>query len=89
MFELRLVTLKRTWYPKTFVSVSAIAALTADSPDGWSGYGGVLISGGQSAWAAVAGLPSRSASRMAVIGRQNSQRALSTQVLIRASAPVV
>jgi hypothetical protein len=34
-------------------------------------------------------LPSESACRMAVIGRQNSQRALSFQTLISASAPVM
>ena len=46
------------------------------------------ISGSQSASAPVAGFPSAAASRIAVIGRQNSQAALSSQTAIRASAPV-
>src|SRR5688500_6744563 len=45
-------------------------------PEGWSGYGGAGIRDVQFGSGSVAGLPSLSAARMAVIGRQNSHRAL-------------
>src|SRR5438034_11319501 len=71
--------------PKKFRSVWTIAPLMQAWPAGWSGKGGVASSGGLqtgvagsnsgshvgSAW--VSGLPSVSASRIAVIGRQNCQ----------------
>jgi hypothetical protein len=74
--------------PKKSRSVLAIALPKALSPEGCSGYGGLLISGSQVGSASVAGLPSLSASRIAVIGRQKSHRALSSQAAIPASAAV-
>jgi hypothetical protein len=53
-------------------------------PDGWSGYGGVGRNGSQAPSAVVRGLPSRSASWMAVIVRQKLWWALSSQQLISA-----
>ena len=55
---------------------------------GWSGYGGVGISGSQPGSAFVAGFPSVSASLIAVIGRQKRKRALSRQTVISESAAV-
>ena len=57
-------------------------------PEGCSGYGGFGISGDHPASGSVLGLPSVSASLIAVIGRQNDQCALSSQTLIRGSAAV-
>jgi hypothetical protein len=48
-----------------------------------------LISGAQVGSAWVSSLPSRPASRMAVIGRQNRYCALPFHVLMSASAPAV
>ena len=50
------------------------------------GYGGVGMSGSQFSSFAVCGLPSVSASRIAVIGRQNDECALPSHTLIKASA---
>src|ERR1700757_2997519 len=69
--------------PKKFSSVCTNALVAQACPEGWSGKAGVTSSGG---WqtdvagsnsgthigsALVAGVPSVSASRIAVIGRQN------------------
>src|SRR4029434_7442724 len=71
--------------PKKFWSVCTNALVPQVWPDGWSGNGGVKSGGGVQTgvvgWnsghhvgsASVAGLPSVSASRIAVIGRQNCQ----------------
>ena len=86
--------------PPLFVSVHPIRSLRKKScnvatkaelsplcPDECSGYGGVGTSGSQFGSAFVHGLPSVSASRIAVIGRQNGSCALSFQTVISASAP--
>src|SRR5215831_3067654 len=70
--------------PKKFWSVFTNAAVAQQWPDGWSGKGGVKSgargvqvcvdgsnSGSHVGSASVAGLPSVSASRIAVMGRQN------------------
>jgi hypothetical protein len=49
----------------------------------------VLTSGSHAVSAVVCGLPSSAASRTALIGRQNSQRALPFQVAIAVSAAVM
>src|SRR5262249_23694058 len=71
--------------PKKFWSVFTIALLTHECPEGWSGKLGVTSAGGlqtgvvgwnkghQVGSASGAGFPSVSASRIAVIGRQNCQ----------------
>src|SRR5262245_32184118 len=77
--------------PKKFCSVWTMALLAQEWAEGWSGNGGVASGGGamtgvagsnsgvQLGSASVAGLPSVSASRIAVIGRQNVQWYLSFQ----------
>ena len=65
--------------PKNCCSVSTIEPLKPVCPEGCSGYGGVGISGSQPGSGSVRGLPSVPASRIAVIGRQNDQCALSSQ----------
>jgi hypothetical protein len=75
--------------PKNCWSVLTIEPLIPVCAEGWSGYGGVATSGVQSACGYVSGLPSPPASRIAVIGRQNDQYALSSQTAISASAPVM
>src|SRR5215213_10558144 len=72
--------------PKKSWSVATIEPLRPECPDECSAYGGVEISGSHPASFSVSGLPSVSASRMAVIGRQNGQDALSTQTLMSESA---
>src|SRR5467141_181822 len=71
--------------PKKFCSVFTNALVAQACPEGWSGNGGVKSagrwqtgvagsnSGSHVGSASVAGLPSVSASRIAVIGRQNCQ----------------
>src|SRR5438034_7043986 len=71
--------------PKKFWSVYTNALVAQECPEGWSGKGGVASdgrlqtgvvgsnSGSHAGSASVAGLPSVSASRIAVIGRQNCQ----------------
>src|SRR6478752_5818569 len=73
--------------PKKAWSVLTIAPDTQLWPDGWSGNAGVASSGVHVGSATVAGLPSVSARRIAVIGRQKFQKYLSFQQLINASAP--
>jgi hypothetical protein len=73
---LALVTLNAILLvPKKSRSVWAIEPLKHIRPEGWSGYGGAGMREVQFGSGSVAGLPSVSAARMAVIGRQNSQRA--------------
>src|SRR5215510_9089776 len=82
--DLLLNALKPTLsVPKKFRNVLTIATVAEACPEGWSGNGGVTKAGGlQTAVvgsnsgshvgsASVAGLPSVSASRIAVMGRQN------------------
>src|SRR5213596_2839578 len=71
--------------PKKFWRVCTNAPVAQACPEGWSGKGGVTSRGGWQTGVAgsnsgshvgsatVAGLPSVSASRIAVIGRQNCQ----------------
>src|SRR5215470_11803527 len=85
--------------PKKFWSVCTNAPVLEQCPEGWSGKGGVTSagvwqtgvdgskSGSQFGSACVFGLPSVSASRIAVIARQNCQKYLSFQQPIEASAP--
>ena len=56
-------------------------------PDGWSGYG-AAISGVQPACVVVAALPSSAARAIAPPGRQKSQKYLSFQQFMDASAPL-
>src|SRR3712207_5304177 len=72
--------------PRESPGASIIALVSDVSPDGCSGYGGVATHGSQVGSAAVRGLPSVSASRIAVIGRQKSRAALSFHVVMSASA---
>src|SRR5215211_3130870 len=72
--------------PKKSWSVATNEPLRPECPDGCSAYGGVPISGSQPASFAVSGFSSVSASRIAVMGRQKDQYALSSQTLISASA---
>src|SRR5687767_11077926 len=64
---------------KNSCSVSTNEPLTPRWPDGCSGYGGLGTSGSQFGSASVAGFPSVAASRIAVIGLQKDQNALSSQ----------
>src|SRR5262245_51584665 len=71
--------------PKKVCNVCTIALLVQAWPEGWSGKGGVASAGrmqtgvagsnrgSHAGSASVAGFPSVSASRIAVIGRQNCQ----------------
>src|SRR5262245_58893967 len=58
--------------PKNPARAAAAAALTVLCPDVYDGCAGVTISGVQFGSARVSGLPSLSALRMAVTGRQKS-----------------
>src|SRR4249920_1752872 len=83
--HLLLVAVKETLsVPKNALSAYTVAPLTHPWPDGWSGNPGVTSggpetetdgsnSGSQFGSAAVAGLPSEAACRMAVTGRQKFQ----------------
>src|SRR5262245_52549347 len=64
----------------------AAAPLKVLWPDVYEGNGGVGSNGSQSGSGAVSGLPSRSAWRMAVTGRQNSSANLMIQQTRPASA---
>src|SRR5829696_6132003 len=74
--------------PKKSCSVATNEPLSPACPDGCSVYGGVGMSGSQAPSFVVLGFPSVSASRIAVIGRQNDQCSLSSQTLISESAAV-
>src|SRR6478752_10376281 len=88
VWELLLNALKATLsVPKNAWRVLPIAPTSQLWPDGWSGKAGVASSGVHIGSATVAGLPSVSARRIAVIGRQKFQKYLSFQQLINASAP--
>src|SRR4051794_16811986 len=97
--DLLLLTVKPTRsVPKKYCSVSTMAPAAQLWPEGCSGNGGVTSPGGEATGvagsnkgvhdglAAVSGLPSVSASRMAVIGRQKFQWYLLFQQPIAASA---
>src|SRR5262245_35320936 len=73
--------------PKNPARAVAAAAPYALCPDEYDGCAGVAISGVQVGSAAVAGLPSVSAARMAVTGRQKLYVYLVSQVAMYASAP--
>src|SRR5688572_2779004 len=73
--------------PKNAFALFITPLYTQLAPDGSSAYGGSATSGVQAASRSVAGLPSVSASRIAVVGRQTPQRCFSAQQLIRLSAP--
>src|SRR5262249_55341373 len=61
--------------------------VTQLKPEGSSGYGGVTTNGSQLGSAGGFGVPSSSACRIAVIGRQKLQYALLSQQPISESAP--
>src|SRR6266508_2001028 len=85
-----LTTLKSIWFlPKKSLAVCIMALVTQLNPDEWSGYGGVAMSGSHAASPTVMGLVSLSPSRIAVIRRQKLHQALSSQQLIRLSAPAM
>src|SRR5262245_50486171 len=73
--------------PKNPARAVAAAAPYALCPDEYDGCAGVTISGAQVGSAAVSGLPSVSAARMAVTGRQKLYSYLASQVAMYASAP--
>ena len=77
---------KPTLAPKTLVSTAAAAPLKVLWPETYSGNGGVMSNEVQAGSATVAALPSLSACRMAVIGRQKSDENLASQATIAASA---
>src|SRR5436190_408802 len=72
--------------PKKSLAPLNSPAVTQFAPDGSSGYGGKGRRLVQAASGAVFGLPSVSASWMAVVGRQKLQWAFSAQQLMSASA---
>src|SRR5262245_35629766 len=72
--------------PKKPASTAAPAALNVLCPDVYDGNGGVGISGVQSLSATVSGLPSVSAARMAVTGRQKLYSYFASQATRTASA---
>src|SRR5438552_9697252 len=81
------VVLKRTAsVPKKSARAAAAAPLKVLWPEVYEGNGGVVSSGRQSGWRSVSGLPPRSASRTAVIGRQKSYLNLHSQQQTPASA---
>ena len=72
--------------PNSSRAVAVIEPAAADSPDAWSGYGGVVISGSQLGSPTVFGLVSCRRRLIAVTGRQNIHSALSRHVAIAVSA---
>src|SRR5437762_2113747 len=64
--------LKEVPLPKMLASTVAAAPLTVEWPEGYSGKAGVVSSGVQLGSAVVSGLPSVSASGIAVTGRQKT-----------------
>src|SRR5262249_46669617 len=76
--------------PNNRVRTVAAAPLKVLWPEMYSGNGGVAISGSQLGSAAVAGLPSVSASGIAVTGRQNplppTKKYFASQATMAASA---
>ena len=71
---------------KRLVRTLAAALLTQEWADGYSGWSGVGRKGVQAGSASVASLPSVSAARMAVTGRQKLYVYLASQQAIPASA---
>ena len=65
--------------PKNDFNTAAAAPENVEWPDAYEGNGGVVSSGVQVASAVVFALPSVSAARIAVIGRQNSVSNLTFQ----------
>ena len=83
-----LVISNSAWsLPKNALALFINPLVTQLAPDGSSGYGGSGRSPVQAVSGSVAGLPSVSASGIAVAGRQKFQWAFSAQQLIRLSAP--
>src|SRR5881275_2828216 len=81
------VVVKRTpSVPQKSPSAAAAAPLKVLWPEVYEGNGGVVSSGRQFGSRSVSGLPSRSASRIAVIGRQRSYLNLHSQQQTPASA---
>src|SRR5437667_5967919 len=72
--------------PKKAASTVAAAPLNVLWPEVYSGKGGVTSSGVQVGSLVVSGLPSISALRMAVMGRQKLNVYLQSQAMIAASA---
>ena len=85
------VTVNAVSLPNILVSTSAAEPLTVECPEGYSGWGGVPVGrasshGTQPVSTAVEAFMSRSPSRIAVIGRQKTNRYLLSQHAITASA---
>src|SRR4051794_26193149 len=81
------VVVKRTSsVPKKEARTAAAAPLKVLCPEVYDGKGGVVSSGAQLGSGAVSGLPSRSASWMAVTGRQKAKLYLQSQQVMPASA---
>src|SRR5262245_10048297 len=80
------VLVKRTLLPKKRVSTSHAAALKVLCPEVYDGNAGVTSSGVHDGSAVVSGLPSVSAARMAVTGRQKLKWNLASQQTMPASA---
>ena len=72
--------------PKKSARIRAAAPLTQECAEGYSGNGGVTINGVQFGSGVVAGLPSVSASGMAVTGRHESNQYFASQQPITESA---
>src|SRR5438552_15192905 len=72
--------------PKKAARTAALAPLTPLWPEVYDGWFGVTSSGVQAGSAAVSGLPSVSAARIAVTGRQKLYVYLASQTAIAASA---
>src|SRR5712672_4587071 len=72
--------------PRAASMAEAIAPLMMQCAHGYSGCIGVASIGCQAASRSVAGLPSMSPLRIAVIGRQNSYLYLASKTAIKASA---
>src|SRR5437870_2371463 len=70
--------------PKKAASTTAAAPLKVLWPEMYSGNGGVTSSGVQVESLTVSGLPSVSALRMAVMGRQKSKAYLQSQAMMPA-----
>src|SRR5437868_5303425 len=80
------VVVKAVWSPKNAARTVLAAPLKVLWPESYDGKLGVVRSGVQVGSAAVAGLPSVSAARMAVIGRQKLYVYFASQQAIPASA---
>src|SRR5438552_18615602 len=74
--------------PKKAARTAALAPLTPLWPEMYDGWAGVTRNGVQAGSAAVSGLPSVSAARIAVTGRQKLYVYLASQTAIAESASV-